>query len=276
MRKIFLLIIALAITSACAQAQVPSNMQSLVGFNYFYSMNTIGCDASNINKLVKLEPGYGFGVTYKHTELANIIGIQLEANYETQKFRIEPNETLYYERQIKYLNTPIYAHVDIGKHAVKGIFAIGTYGSFALDKGRENTNITDWDTSSVKRIHEGRLRTFSYGLCGQIGFAICTKAGVLEFLGRAQIGMSKMVDMGDVELFNYAATRSFQAGVSYLVPFGKGDKYYTKRERIRKEKEDKGSDEPVIEEAASDGEAEPQETDQTDTPEQEENWEERM
>lgn len=278
MKKILTTILAFWLMANIASAQV----QSLAGINYFYSMNTVGCDTTGIDKMTSMQPGYGFGVVYKHTELAGIIGLQAEANYEYQGFRIEPNDDLYYERHFKYLTVPLYAHVDIGKHAVKTIFAIGTYGSFLLDKEAIKTNIQDWDTSSVRRIHQGRYKTFTYGLCGQLGLAFCTKAGVFEIMGRAQIGMSKMVDMGELRLFNYVSGRSFAVGASYLVPFGNGDKYWTKRERIRKEKaEDSVTNEPISDEANDEeaNDAQPEssnENPETPTQEEEESWEERM
>ncbi len=262
-----------------AQALFETKMQNLAGANYYYTMNTVGCDTFGINKITYMEPGYGFGVVYKHFELAKIIGFQAEMNYERQGFTMKPTDELYFTQMYKYLSVPIYAHVDIGKHAVKGIFAIGTYGQFLIDREKTKTNIRDYDTSSLNRIHHGKYRTFSYGLCGQAGIAICTKAGVFEIMGRANIGMSKLMNMGELRLFNYMSSRSFGVGFSYLVPFGKGDKYYSKREKLRKEEEMPVADEPVREETEDDAADEAPDTGDPNPKipaEQEESWEERM
>ncbi len=276
MRKFFLMTIALIAWTACAHGQV----QSLAGFNYFYSMNTISADSA-IDKITQMEPGYGLGVVYKHTELANIIGIQVEANYERQGFTIKPNPEQYYTQYLRYLTIPIYAHVDIGKNAVKGLFAIGAYGSFLLEKEPCKTNFQIFGNNSwaLQRIHYGQYKNFTYGLCGQAGFAVCTKAGVFEVMGRANIGMSRMVDIGKLWLMHFVSIRSFQAGVSYLRPFGNGDKYWTKREKIRKLEpiESGPADTSSSVEPSDTDEPEDLQTDDSDAPaEEEENWEERM
>ncbi len=276
MRKFFLLTIALIAFTACANGQ----MQSLAGINYFYSMNTISADSA-IDKITQMEPGYGFGVVYKHTELANIIGVQVEANYERQGFTIKPNAEQYYTQYLRYLTIPVYAHVDIGKNAVKGLFAIGAYGSFLLEKEPYKANFRTFGDNSwaLQRIHYSKYKNFTYGLCGQVGFAVCTKVGVFEVMGRANIGMSRMMDIGKLWLMHFVSMRSFQGGVSYLVPFGGGDKYWTKREKIRKLEpiESVPADMHTQEEpsdAAGSDELQPEES--SVPADEEENWEERM
>lgn len=283
MRKILTLLIALAVCHATmAQALFDTKMQNLAGANYYYTMNTVGCDTFGINKITYMEPGYGFGVAYKHFELAKIIGLQAEVNYERQGFTMKPTDELYYTQMYKYISVPIYAHVDIGKHAVKGIFGIGTYGQFLIDREKTKTNISYYDTSSLNRIYHGKYRTFSYGLCGQAGIAICTKAGVIEILGRANIGMSKLMNMGELRLFNYMSSRSFGMGISYMVPFGKGEKYYTRREKKhKKEKEETDNNTspapPETEEPDNKEEIKEDPDTTPTTPESnDENWEDRM
>lgn len=290
MRKIFIIIALLTIAACSLHAQV----QSLIGAGAYFSMNTISSDTTGLNKMTHMVPGYGYGISYKHKELANIIGLQAEVNFDYQGFKITPNDDLYYKRMFKYVNVPIYAHVDLGKHALKGIFAVGTYANFIIDKGKANTNITYFDTSSVNRIHFGRYKTFSYGLCGQVGFAICTKIGVFEVLGRANIGMSKIQEFSELGLFNFMASRSFGAGITYMVPFGNGDPYYSKRikepkpekeskKKIRKHGEDAAEEENNVADPETDasssaiekGDVADPETDAS-APAVDENWEERM
>ena len=262
---IFLTTIIIAATSYCSS-------QNLFGFNGYYSMNSIAVDSMGMKRKIFAEPGYGGGIVYKHTELANIIGFQAEANYDYVGFRVEPDDSTYYKQRLKYLTIPLMAHVDIGKYAVKAVFAIGTYGNFLLDHSKPKTNIVDIDSSIVSRINSGKYKVFSYGLCGQAGIAICTKYGVFEILARGSIGMSKMKDFGELGLMNYMTSRQVALGVSYLTPFGKGEKYYTKREKIKKEKdEEDGVD---VDETAPEENVEPEST-EPETPAEDENWEDR-
>lgn len=253
--------------------------QNLLGFNGFYSMNTISVDSMGMKRKIFAEPGYGGGIVYKHLELKNIIGFQAEANIDYTGFRIEPNDSTYYKQNIQYVTIPLMMHINIGKYAVKAVFAIGPYASFHIGHSKAETNIPDIDSSIVSRIHHGKYNAFTYGLYGEAGIAICSKAGIFEIKGRASVGMSKMKDLGALALMNYMTSRQLAIGVSYLVPFGKGEKYYIKREKIKKEKDkeiDNGVDANI-----ETGATEPADGEQTvdpkvpEDPQEEENWEER-
>lgn len=264
--------------------------QNLFGFNGYYSMNTISVDSSGMKRKIFAEPGYGGGIVYKHMELRNIIGFQAEANFDCTGFRIEPSDSTYYKQNLKYVTIPLMMHVDIGKYAVKAVFSIGPYCNFLIDHSKPRTNIECIDSSIVSHIHAGTYNTFTYGLYGEAGIAICTKAGVFEIKARGSVGMSKMKDLGPLALMNYMTSRQVAVGVSYLVPFGKGEKYYTRRERPEKPEkpekprkhgkddapEDVNPDNPNPDNPAENNEQNVNTDKQDDsTPQEEENWEDR-
>lgn len=210
------------------------NAQNLFGFNGYHSLNSISCDSLGMKRKIFAVPGFGGGVVYKHMELRNMIGFQAEMNFDYSGFKIKPDEYTYYSQRLKYVTIPLMMHVDFGKYAVKALFAIGTYGSFLIDRAAPKTNIEDIESSMVARIDVGTYNVFTYGLCGQAGIAFCTKYGVFEILGRGSVGMSKMKDLGPLALMNYMTSRQVSLGVSYLVPFGKGEKYFTHKEKPEK------------------------------------------
>ena len=265
------IIIILAFLAAVVQTDCMA--QHLFGVNGYYSMNSIALDSMGMKRKIFAEPGYGGGFVYKHMELSNLIGFQAEVNYDYVGFRIEPTDSTYYKQYIKYVTVPLLAHVNIGKYSVKAIFAIGPYANIYINSSKPKTNIEDIDSSIVARIHAGTYNRFSYGLYGEAGIAICTKYGVFEVLARGSVGMSKMKDLGKLSLMNYMTSRHVALGVSYLVPFGKGEKYFTKREKIKKEGEE--LEEGVeVDENIPEENVEP-ETPEPETPAEDENWEDR-
>ena len=275
MKIIFLqmtrIIIILAVLAAFVQTDCTA--QHLFGVNGYYSMNSIAVDSSGMKRKIFAEPGYGGGFVYKHLELSNLIGFQAEVNYDYVGFCIEPDDSTYYKQNMKYVTVPLLAHVNIGKYSVKAVFAIGPYFNVYLDSSKPKTNIDNIDSSIVSHIHSGSYNRLSYGLYGEAGIAICTKYGVFEILGRGSVGMSKMKDLGKLSLMNYMTSRHLALGVSYLVPFGKGEKYYTKREKIKKDTDEleEGVD---VDENTPDENSEP-ETTESETPAEDESWEDR-
>lgn len=265
------IIIILAVLAAVVQTDCTA--QNLFGVNGYYSMNSISVDSSGMKRKIFAEPGFGGGFVYKHMELRNLIGFQAEVNYDYVGFRIEPTDSTYYKQNIKYITVPLLAHVNIGKYSVKAIFAIGPYFNVLVDYSKPRHNIDNIDSSIVTRIHSGSYNRLSYGLYGEAGIAICTKYGVFEILGRGSVGMSKMKDLGKLSLMNYMTSRNVAVGVSYLVPFGKGEKYYTKREKIKKNADEVEGD-VDIDINIPDENSEP-ETTEPETPAEEENWEDR-
>ena len=228
MIKILKIFVALTLLTS-----INCKAQHLVGFQGYFGAANVNCDSVALNKIVSMEPTYGFGVGYKHLELRNMIGFQGELNYQYSGYSFK-DESLYYTQHLKYLSVPLLAHVDFGKHAVKFTFSVGTYANFLIDRSRPETNMELTDSSCVSRIENGKYKTFTYGLTGQIGISFCSKVGVFTVHGRSYIGMSKMVDMGDISLFNYMSERVYCLGLSWMKPFGKGDPYYTKKEKVKK------------------------------------------
>ncbi|MBQ3656370.1 MAG: outer membrane beta-barrel protein [Bacteroidales bacterium] len=209
--------------------------QNLIGFNAYYMQTKIAGDSAGMKKMMFSEPGSGFGIAYKHTELRNIIGFQGEINFQKTGFRVQvPDTNLYYKRYSKHINIPLFMHLDFGQHSVKAVFAIGTYADFLLENSKPETNMEVFDSTGVERIANGKYNTFTYGLTSLAGIAFCTKAGVFQFTARANIGMSKMIKINEVALLSFITDRSIGFGVSYFKPFGK-EPYYTKKEKIKKE-----------------------------------------
>ena len=215
--------------------------QNLIGFNAFYMQTKIAGDSSGMNKMMFAEPGYGFGIAYKHMELRNIIGFQGEINIQNTGFMVKPQpyfedepDTAFYKLRSKHINIPLFMHLDFGQHNVKAVFAIGTYADFLLEKSEPETNMKVFDSTGVERIAGGKYNTFTYGLTSLAGIAFCTKYGVFQFAARASIGMSKMIKINEVALLSFITDRSLGFGVSYFKPFGK-EPYYTKKEKIKKE-----------------------------------------
>ena len=215
--------------------------QNLIGLNAFYMQTKIAGDSSGMNKMMFAEPGYGYGIAYKHMELRNIIGFQGEINIQNTGFMVKPQpyfeddpDTAFYKLRSKHVNIPLFMHLDFGQHSVKAVFAIGTYADFLLEKSEPETNMKVFDSTGVERIAGGKYNTFTYGLTSLAGIAFCTKYGVFQFAARASIGMSKMIKIDEVALLSFITDRSLGFGVSYFKPFGK-EPYYTKKEKIKEE-----------------------------------------
>ena len=265
--------IIIILTILVVAVQLDCTAQHLFGFNGYYSMNSIAVDSSGMKRKIFAEPGFGGGVVYKHLELKTLIGFQAEVNYDYTGFSIEPTDSTYYKQHVKYVTVPLMAHVNIGKYAVKAVFAIGPYFNVLVDYSKPKTNIDDIDSSIVSHIHSGSYNRLTYGLYGEAGIAICTDYGIFQVLGRASVGMSKMKDLGPLALMNYMTSRQVGIGVSYLIPFGKGEKYFIKREKIKKDKEEL-EDNVDVEANKPDENTEPEST-EPETPAEEENWEDR-
>lgn len=261
--------------------------QNLIGLNAFYMQTKIAGDSSGMNKMMFAEPGYGFGIAYKHMELRNIIGFQGEINIQNTGFMVKPQpyfedepDTAFYKLRSKHINIPLFMHLDFGQHSVKAVFAIGTYADFLLEKSEPETNMKVFDSTGVERIAGGKYNTFTYGLTSLAGIAFCTKYGVFQFTMRASIGMSKMIKINEVALLSFITDRSLGFGVSYFKPFGK-EPYYTKKEKIKKEEKLEETT-PDISEKEENPKAdnvettEEEKTDKNAPTEEDLNWEQRF
>ncbi len=260
--------------------------QNLIGFNAFYMQTKIAGDSSGMNKMMFAEPGYGFGIAYKHMELRNIIGFQGEINIQNTGFMVKPQpyfedepDTAFYKLRSKHINIPLFMHLDFGQHSVKAVFAIGTYADFLLEKSKPETNMTVFDSTGVERIANGKFNTFTYGLTSLAGIAFCTKYGVFQFTMRASIGMSKMIKINEVALLSFITDRSLGFGVSYFKPFGK-EPYYTKKEKIKKEEKLEETTPDISEKEdnpkADNVELEEEKTDKNAPTEEDLDWEQRF
>ena len=260
--------------------------QNLIGLNAFYMQTKIAGDSSGMNKMMFAEPGYGFGIAYKHMELRNIIGFQGEINIQNTGFMVKPQpyfedepDTAFYKLRSKHINIPLFMHLDFGQHSVKAVFAIGTYADFLLEKSKPETNMTVFDSTGVERIANGKFNTFTYGLTSLAGIAFCTKYGVFQFTMRASIGMSKMIKINEVALLSFITDRSLGFGVSYFKPFGK-EPYYTKKGKIKKEEKLEETTPDISEKEdnpkADNVELEEEKTDKNAPTEEDLDWEQRF
>lgn len=223
--KIKFLVLLMTITGAIINAQA----QNLIGVNGYYQFCTINTDSAKFSKSIHAVPDYGFGLVYKHFELGPI-GLQAGVNVEGKGFCIETENGYKYKQHLQYVNIPLGIHLDIGKHAIKGIIHVGIYGDILLNAPAAKYDCDVAEFAGFQRLVDAEYNKFTYGVVGSAGFAICTGAGVFQFEVRASQAMSKAADLGELSLFNYVETRTLGGMVSYLVPFGK-TKYYTKREK---------------------------------------------
>ena len=202
--------------------------QNLIGFRGFYQRATVSCDSIKMKRNITTISGVGGGIVYKHFELGPI-GFQGELNYEEKGFKINNTDTTYYSQKMKYLSVPLMMHVDIGKNAVKAIFALGIYGDYLLEKPSISTNCNG-NYVGIERIVNGTCNKFTFGLIGQAGIAVCSKIGVFQLEIRASQGMSKTMNLGDLALLNYLMSRTVGVSFAYMKPFGE-KKYYEKRRK---------------------------------------------
>ncbi len=230
-----------------------ANSQNLLGFGgHFNFISTASGDSVNMKKYLMPINTYGYGLKYKHFEMGPI-GFQAELNIDNRGFKIYRHQenqydTIYMYQKLKYLNIPIMMHVDFGKHAFKFIIAAGAYGDFLLEKGEFEDRLLKYGAKSqlggFAKLTECDYKKFTYGAMGQVGFAICTKAGVFNVYGQIAQDMTSCVKLKPVSLFNFFETRTICAGFSYMVSLG-NQKYWTKKEKLPKEPKQKKSNMPV-------------------------------
>ena len=223
MRKILLLTI-LFLTAVCVDAQ------TLVGFQGYYTKAKLSTDTTKLNRMQTYESGYGGGISVKHFELGPL-GLQAELNYEKSGFGFRNDTTnennpmvVNYRQDLTYVQLATLMQLDIGKHTVHLVGAIGPYLNVLIAAPEPETDMETVMKNGFSKMYTSDFNRFTYGLVGEAGFAIATKVGVFQVTGRASIGMSKLLAFHGVSLFNYTLPKSYGVGVSYLVPFGE-EKY---------------------------------------------------
>lgn len=219
-------------TAVCAEAQ------TLVGFQGYYTQAKLSTDTTKLNRMQTYESGYGGGISVKHFELGPL-GLQAELNYEKSGFGFHNDTTnqenpieMDYRQELTYVQLATLMQVDIGKHTVHFVGAIGPYLNVLLSAPKAETTMETVMQNGFSKMFNADFNRFTYGLMGEAGIAFATKIGVFQITGRANIGMSKLLHFKGVSLFNYTLPKSYGAGINYYIPFGE-EKY--KKDRIEED-----------------------------------------
>ena len=219
-------------TAVCAEAQ------TLVGFQGYYTQAKLSTDTTKLNRMQTYESGYGGGISVKHFELGPL-GLQAELNYEKSGFGFHNDTTnqenpieMDYRQELTYVQLATLMQVDIGKHTVHFIGALGPYLNVLLSAPKPETTMETVMQNGFSKMFNADYNRFTYGLMGEAGIAFATKIGVFQITGRANIGMSKLLHFKGVSLFNYTLPKSYGAGINYYIPFGE-EKY--KKDRIEED-----------------------------------------
>lgn len=223
MRKILLLLIILLSLTIGVKGQ------TLVGFQGYYTLSKLSTDSAELNRLQTFESGYGGGVAIKHFELGPL-GFQGELNFEKSAFGFK-NDTIanmFYRQDLTYVSADMLMQLDIGKHAFHIVGALGPYVNVLIDAPEPETTSEAVMSNGFSKMYLSDYNRFTFGLLGEAGFAIATKAGVFQLTGRAKIGMSKLMHFEGIALFNTTVPKTFGVCLHYFVPFGE-EKYATKK-----------------------------------------------
>lgn len=216
-------------------AAISVDAQTLVGFQGYYTKAKLSTDTTKLNRMQTLVSGYGGGVSFKHFELGPL-GLQFELNYEKSGFGFH-NDTsnhenpveLDYRQDLSYVSIPMLMQLDIGKHTVHFVGALGPYLNILLSAPKPETNMQTVMQNGFSKMVTADFNRFTYGLMGEAGVAIATNMGVFQITARANIGMSKLLRFDGIALFNYTLPKTFGIGLNYYVPFGE-EKYKQERQ----------------------------------------------
>lgn len=216
-------------------AAISVDAQTLVGFQGYYTKAKLSTDTTKLNRMQTLVSGYGGGVLIKHFELGPL-GLQFELNYEKSGFGFH-NDTsnhenpveLDYRQDLSYVSIPMLMQLDIGKHTVHFVGALGPYLNILLSAPEPETNMQTVMQNGFSKMVTADFNRFTYGLMGEAGVAIATNMGVFQITARANIGMSKLLRFDGIALFNYTLPKTFGIGLNYYVPFGE-EKYKQERQ----------------------------------------------
>ena len=216
-------------------AAISVDAQTLVGFQGYYTKAKLSTDTTKLNRMQTLVSGYGGGVSFKHFELGPL-GLQFELNYEKSGFGFH-NDTsnhenpveLDYRQDLSYVSIPMLMQLDIGKHTVHFVGALGPYLNILISAPEPETNMQTVMQNGFSKMVTADFNRFTYGLMGEAGVAIATNMGVFQITARANIGMSKLLRFDGIALFNYTLPKTFGIGLNYYVPFGE-EKYKQERQ----------------------------------------------
>jgi len=156
----------------------------------------------------------------KHT------GLQLEFNY-SQRGWIEKDTVgindLKYRTRMDYVEVPFLTHINMGNGKLRGIFHIGPYIAYALNKSTEvtdqNTGSTESSDHTFDKDVDNRL---DYGLLAGGGIEYRLNYGVITAEVRYTIGLG---DINKVKTYQSELSQYRVLGVllRYTLPIGRSD-----------------------------------------------------
>ena len=153
-------------------------------------------------------------------------GVQFELNY-TQRGWIEKDTTqqqnIKYQTKMDYLEIPILTHINIGGGNFRGLFNLGPYLAYALNK---KTTVTDENTGSSETIEH----TFNSDVDNRIDYGLLVGGGFEYRLKRSKISteVRYTIGLGDINKDKVVQSELSQFRilailVRYTIPMGKGD-----------------------------------------------------
>lgn len=144
---------------------ISSFSQFSVGYRY-------GIGSHGIN----LEPDYPFHVPYIRSSQGLIVtynnennaGLQLEINYAQKGWREEDtiSSEIYFQRDLDYIEVPVYAHFEIGKKMLRPVVIMGPYIAFQINDSYDHNGYDKYFTQDIYANYPQNqdTRTFDYGI----------------------------------------------------------------------------------------------------------------
>lgn len=159
----------------------------------------------------ELKPGIYLGGVYNY-QAQKAAGVQIEFMY-IQYGWVETfsDQSMYYNRDINYLEMPILSNFVLGKRKTHGKFQLGPKLSYVLSD-QENTNITD-----AGRVYYGWEIKDKMEVGVAIGASISRAFtfGELQLDTRFNISLSNVFDPTDDFELEGAKNRSLSVGLTY-------------------------------------------------------------
>jgi opacity protein-like surface antigen len=152
-------------------------------------------------------------------------GVQFELNY-TQRGWVEADtvgeNNLKIKNKMDYIEMPILTHVNIGGGNFRGLFNLGPYLGYALNRSitttDENTGQAETDEYTFNKDLDNRL---DFGLLVGAGFEYRFKKSKLSAEARYTIGLGD-INKDKVAQSELSQFRILAVLVRYTIPIGKG------------------------------------------------------
>ena len=168
LKKYFIFLLFSVLILPC-HAQKKGTSEFYIGTSHGLSLSMLNFGVKT-NELVHVGYNGGIFLTY----LSNrTVGVQLEFNYAQKGWKINPDSTENYNRDLNYYEFPFTTHIIIGKKKSKFVIDLGPYGSY-LKSEIEKTNMAD---SVADYVGYRVSRNFEFGYCLGIGYQYITKFG---------------------------------------------------------------------------------------------------